>query len=213
MIVIESFNDKYFKLNGIRYARIYQPLQSGSIGIAINSIYDTRVVLVNSTNFNEFEIDGSTYLTQAETIAAILVVVWSREGASAEIFRPSVEPVLVGSDLIIDFAGSAQAIIEPRKSGGARAIDVDFNLKFSDFANLEITSIRLMLTGSRAIQMTNGSGGQPNIKASDIGSAGSWDSGSKILTVNATTSDIVELSYERDRQAVLFDLKMGGVLG
>jgi hypothetical protein len=77
MILINTVSDKYFTLDGIQLARIYQPLAQGSAAIGIYSIYDTRQQLVNSTGFSEFLIDGTFYATQEETIEAILTVIWA----------------------------------------------------------------------------------------------------------------------------------------
>ena len=72
MITINTVSDKYFTLDGVQYATIYQPLAQGLEQIGIYSIYDTKHQLVNSTMFNEFIVDGVTYSSQALTIAAIL---------------------------------------------------------------------------------------------------------------------------------------------
>jgi len=52
-------------------------LAQGSDAIGIYSIYDTKLQLVNSTKFDEFTIDGSTYANQALTIVALLKVIYS----------------------------------------------------------------------------------------------------------------------------------------
>ena len=76
MITIIDFSEKHFKLDGVEFPKIYQPLAQGSQAIGIYSIYDTRKQLINSTNYTEFTIDGTVYTSQAETIAALLDVVW-----------------------------------------------------------------------------------------------------------------------------------------
>jgi len=77
MITIITVDEKYFTLDGIQFARIFQPLAQGSDAIGIYSIYDTKLQLVNSTKFDEFTIDGSTYANQALTIVALLEVIYS----------------------------------------------------------------------------------------------------------------------------------------
>lgn len=77
MIIIDTISSEYFSLNGINYAKIYQPLQQGLEQIGIYNIYDTRQQLLNSTLYSEFEIDGISYGTQDLTIAALLDVIFN----------------------------------------------------------------------------------------------------------------------------------------
>lgn len=81
MIVITTISDKYFELNGTRYARIYEPLKQGAENIGLYNIYDTKNQLQSSVHFSEYEVDGSTYGTQALTVAALLDVVYSQQGS------------------------------------------------------------------------------------------------------------------------------------
>ena len=77
MVSIVNISEKHFDLDGIRFAKIYQPLKQGLNNIGIYSIYDTRRQIVNSTKYDEFSIDGTTYGNQADTISAILDIVWA----------------------------------------------------------------------------------------------------------------------------------------
>jgi hypothetical protein len=77
MVIINTITDKDFELNGIPFAKIYQPLKSGSEGIAIYSIYDTRQQIQNSIRYDQYQIDGVVYGSQTLTMAAILDVVIS----------------------------------------------------------------------------------------------------------------------------------------
>ena len=76
MVTINTISQKYFSLDGIQYARIYQPLKQGLENIGIYSIFDTRKQIVNSTKYDEYLIDGLGYGNQALTIAALLEVVY-----------------------------------------------------------------------------------------------------------------------------------------
>lgn len=76
MITINTVNDKYFELDGVQFAMIYQPLAQGSEALGIYSIYDTRKQLVNSTKFNQFSINSVVYDTLEETIEALLPIIW-----------------------------------------------------------------------------------------------------------------------------------------
>lgn len=79
MILIDTVSDKVFSLNGVNYAKIYQPLKQGVEAIGIFNIYDVSQKLITSTSFQEFKIDGAVYTTQEETIAAILDVTFELE--------------------------------------------------------------------------------------------------------------------------------------
>lgn len=81
MITIETYGDNHFELDGIRFAKIYQPLSQGSEALGIYSVYDTRLQLVNSRKYDEFTIDGVVYTSQEEAIAALLPVIF--EGSVA----------------------------------------------------------------------------------------------------------------------------------
>lgn len=77
MIIIDTISSEYFSFNGINFAKIYQPLQQGLEQVGIYNIFDTRQQLQNSTDFDEYEIDGVVYGTQALTIAALLPVIFT----------------------------------------------------------------------------------------------------------------------------------------
>jgi hypothetical protein len=86
MNTITTISEKYFSLNGINFAKIYQPLKQGSENIGIYNIYDLRQQLLSSTRFDEIEIDGIVYGSQSETLANLLSVVYeSRLSSSASI--------------------------------------------------------------------------------------------------------------------------------
>jgi hypothetical protein len=126
------------------------------------------------------------------------------------IYRPTNPNIVLGSpnELLIDLGNASEAIVEPRTSSGTRAISVDFDMLFVNYADTDVFSVRLQLTGTRAIKMPNGTGGQPNVRVSNEG-VGSWDSGAKIYTIPATTGDIVELILEKDLSGDFFDM-VGG---
>lgn len=76
MTIINTVSEKYFSLNGINFAKIYQPLKQGSENIGIYNVKDSRHQILQSTRFNEIQIDGVTYGSQAETIAQLLNVIF-----------------------------------------------------------------------------------------------------------------------------------------
>lgn len=77
MQVITTVSDKYFTLNGTQYAKIYQPLKSGSEGIAIHNVYDTRLKILGPVKYDEFQINGVVYGNQLDAVSAILSAVFN----------------------------------------------------------------------------------------------------------------------------------------
>lgn len=77
MIIIVNETSKFFSLNGIRFAKIYQPLQQGDQSVGIYNFFDTRQQLLNSTHYSDFEIDGETFASQALVMIALLDAVYS----------------------------------------------------------------------------------------------------------------------------------------
>lgn len=129
-------------------------------------------------------------------------------------FRPVTEPVIVlgtPNTLTVDLNKNPQSIIEPRLSSGTRSINVSFSLLFDNWENDEVHSEKYSFTGTIAIQMPDGTGGQPNVKVSNAGSIGLWDDGTKILTISAGTDDVIEFCFEKDRTGTFYDLVVGGV--
>lgn len=77
MIIINTVSDKYFELNGVQYAKIYQPLKQGAEDISIVNIYESGFKIPDSSgSYTEFIIDGVVYGSQPEAISALLRVVF-----------------------------------------------------------------------------------------------------------------------------------------
>jgi len=83
MVTITNVDAKYFTLDGITYPKIYQPLISGTRGIGIYSIFDTKLQIVSSTDYTEYTVNGSTFASQSLAVAAILDVVYAPEGLTS----------------------------------------------------------------------------------------------------------------------------------
>ncbi len=79
MIIIKSISDKYFSLNGVEFAKIYQPLKQGVGSIGIYNVFDVRQQLISSTYFDEFLIDGVIYGNANDASSAILGIVYSND--------------------------------------------------------------------------------------------------------------------------------------
>ncbi len=77
MITIVTVDDTYFTLNGIQYARIFQPLNQGGVYIGIIGVYDSRQVIQKPELYSSYSIDGVVYTTFAETFAALHGVIFN----------------------------------------------------------------------------------------------------------------------------------------
>lgn len=78
MIVVNSVQGTdFFELNGIRYAKVYQPLKIGADSVSIQNAFDVRGTIQEATLYNEYIIDGDTFGNQLEVMNALLSVIWS----------------------------------------------------------------------------------------------------------------------------------------
>ena len=105
------------------------------------------------------------------------------------IFRPAVEPALVGGVLTLNGAGNTQILFEPRKTAGDAVIDVNFTHVFEEVASANLMSEVLKLTGTRIITMP------ANVEVSNPSTLGVWDDGAKTLTMSAGVADKIEFQY------------------
>ncbi|OCK42531.1 hypothetical protein BA195_10165 [Tenacibaculum soleae] len=87
MILINTIGSDYFSLNGTTYAKIYQPLKQGDNNVGIYNVNDTKLQLINSTNYTEFKINGINYNSQDDVIDALLPVIYKMGGNNVEQFR------------------------------------------------------------------------------------------------------------------------------
>jgi hypothetical protein len=81
-ITILTVDSGRFSMNGIQYAKIYQPLKQGLTGIGLYNKFDTDQQLLGTTHYSEFVINGSSYGTQALTVAALIPVILNVAGGS-----------------------------------------------------------------------------------------------------------------------------------
>ena len=79
-----AVDSNYFTINGIRHARIYQPLL-GQIAteVGIFNAFDTRQQLLSSTPFVEYTVDGFTFASADLLIIALLPVIYKYQGTGA----------------------------------------------------------------------------------------------------------------------------------
>jgi len=95
MIILTTVSEKYFNLNGIQYAKIYQPLAQGIEDIGIYNIYDTRQQLQNSEKYDQYQVDTIVYGNQADAIAAILDVVYQAPSSGVIVIQFGVVTLLI----------------------------------------------------------------------------------------------------------------------
>lgn len=77
MVTINSINDDYFEIEGIRYAKIYQPLKQGSESLLITNIYDTKLILLGPVSYSDLLINGEIATSLNSCISALLEVIYS----------------------------------------------------------------------------------------------------------------------------------------
>lgn len=95
MIVINSISDKYFELNGVKYAKIYQPLKKSSDSLGLISVFDSKNQIIVSEPYYDFRINGITPSNQLEAISLVLDNVFSFE-VSSEVDRLLTEKLSTG---------------------------------------------------------------------------------------------------------------------
>lgn len=95
MIVINSISDKYFELNGVKYAKIYQPLKKSSDSLGLISVFDSKNQIIVSEPYYDFRINGITPSNQLEAISLVLDNVFSFE-VSSEVNRLLTEKLSTG---------------------------------------------------------------------------------------------------------------------
>ena len=83
MIVINTVSEKYFSLNGVTYAKIYQPLIQGEFNVGIYNIYNTGQQILQSTSFDIIEVNGVVYGSVNDLVLNMLDVVFSNDLSDA----------------------------------------------------------------------------------------------------------------------------------
>ena len=77
MITVINESQNYFSIDGIDYIKIYQPLKQGEESVGLYNIFDSRQQIVSSTSFEEWTVDGSTFVSQEQLITALNLVTYS----------------------------------------------------------------------------------------------------------------------------------------
>lgn len=100
---IKNKSSGNFTLNGIEYHKTFLAIPVGGDLVRIVNGYDTKYVLLQSTSFKEFEVDGATYSTREGLISALAPTLFSKfsiEGVAQE-FQNSVNSQLTNMNLAV----------------------------------------------------------------------------------------------------------------
>ncbi|WP_339875210.1 hypothetical protein [Olleya marilimosa] len=84
MIIINTINENYFTLNGVQYPKIYNPIIQGLNTLGIYNIYDVSQQIVNSTYYDEFQVDGVTFNSVEDAIQGLLPVIYNVVNSGSE---------------------------------------------------------------------------------------------------------------------------------
>jgi len=78
MVQINNVNTQKFSLNGVEYFKNFTPIVVGN-RITIVNTYDSRIVIVPLTEFQDFEVDAVTYASVILLQTALLPVIFTRD--------------------------------------------------------------------------------------------------------------------------------------
>lgn len=106
MHVINNINAKTFSYNGRNYTKNFIAIKQGNTNIAIHNAYDTKFQLVGSTHFNQFQVNGIVYTSQADLMANLVNILFVKNLGSGAISNTS-ELINDGADGINPFVTTA----------------------------------------------------------------------------------------------------------
>ena len=103
MILVNTVSNEIFSLNGVEYAKIYQPLTKGLTAIGIFNVYDIKQFLINSAEYDEYSVDTVVYGSQELTIAALIPVIYLAHegggGGGVGVFNETPSGLVNGSNV------------------------------------------------------------------------------------------------------------------
>lgn len=77
MIIINVIDTNKFDFNGLVYPRLFMSIAQGTTGLAIHNVNDVKQQLLGPTHFSEIQVDGVTYGSLVETMAALVPVLYN----------------------------------------------------------------------------------------------------------------------------------------
>ena len=78
MQIFQDIDDKSFSYNGRKYVKNFIVTKAGDTNIAVYNAYDTRMQLMVSTHYSEIQIDGEVPEDQAEAMAVLSPIIFSK---------------------------------------------------------------------------------------------------------------------------------------
>lgn len=125
-----------FRVDGVLYNKIFQPMPAGGSSVALYNTFDTRFRLLKPTAVSEVEVNGTTYLTQLELVNALLPVVYSsavETGGGASSWGDITGSLVNQTDL--------QAALNGKQDAGAFAAWADITGKPTTVSGFGITDV------------------------------------------------------------------------
>tara|TARA_R110002012_G_scaffold69403_3_gene179658 strand:- start:233 stop:1654 length:1422 start_codon:yes stop_codon:yes gene_type:complete len=132
MNVLLNINDKRFSLNGVEYFKNFTPLVIGG-KLKIVNTYDAKIELTDLLSFDEFTVDGNTFLSVESLQSALLPVLFTRGDLSGG-GTGGAEELNDLTDVTLGNITNGQALIYNSTSGKWENEDVsgDFALNLVD---------------------------------------------------------------------------------
>lgn len=78
-VFISTSNPNTFKYNGLTYPKNFMCIKQGDSNIAIHNAYDTRFQLLGSTHFSQIQVDGVVHTSQANLMAALSTLLFTKQ--------------------------------------------------------------------------------------------------------------------------------------
>lgn len=137
MVQINDVNAQRFSLNGVEYFKNFTPIVVGT-KITIVNTYDSKIVIVPLTEFQDFEVDAVTYGSVILLQTALLPVLFTRDslGATGDFLSNDIADYtaattpLAGTELaLVEQGGTFKkvAVSEFGGGGGAASFQGDWN--------------------------------------------------------------------------------------
>ncbi len=80
MQIFENIDEKTFKLNGLKYAKIFIVNKQGNTNIGIYNAFDTQQQLLSSTVYSQISVDGVVYNSLFELTDVLVPLLFSKQG-------------------------------------------------------------------------------------------------------------------------------------
>lgn len=144
MVQINNINTQKFSLNGVEYFKNFTPIVVGN-KITIVNTYDSKIVIVPLTGYQDFEIDTVTYGSVSLLQTALLPVIFTRSSLGvvgdflsddATTYTAATLP-LTGTELALVNQGGTWKKVAVSEFGGGGASGLE--VLFSDAATYSFT--------------------------------------------------------------------------